>query len=343
MMKKKWKEVIIHILFWLCTSWLIASSFSIQSHEIELINGEETVKIVRNSGIAFQLIFCILLSLIAFYINAWFIIKRNQTDSTNDSIWYSLLTFIILSTLVYALTEIRLLNNTPPIPKQIAFGVAVFYFSISVAFALVKKTILNNRHHQQILIDKKQTELNLLRNQLQPHFLFNALNNLMAMINRSENPKLVSSIDKLSQLLRFVIEDNKTEKIPISKEIEFLKNYIDLQMLRFEEGEVSIQFEVKGQNNQQKVEPGLFIPFVENAFKYGTEPEQLSKIEIQFDLLKTDSIQFEIKNKMMMTNKNGIGTGIETTQKRLDLIYPDKHELIISTADDFIVHLTICT
>lgn len=340
---KKWIEVFIHMLFWLCTAWLIASSFSIHAHEIEVVNGVETIKIVRNNGLAYQLLICIFFSFVIFYINSWLIIKSNNKGITNSLIWCILVTFVILTALVYAVTEIRIVSSAPPIPKQIAFGVAVFYFSISVAYAVVKNSIFNNHRHHQLMIDKKQTELNLLRNQLQPHFLFNALNNFMAMVDHVETPRLVSSLDKLSQLLRFVIEENKAEKITIAKEIEFLKNYIDLQMLRFEEGEVNVQFNWKGDNYEQKIEPGLFIPFVENAFKYGTEPERISKIDVHFDLSKADSIHFEIKNKMMMTNINSIGTGIETTKKRLDLIYPDKHKLKISNEDEFIVQLTIST
>lgn len=338
---RKWLEVVIHLLFWSCTTWLIASGFSIQSHEIEVINGIEAVKIVRNNGLIYQLLICIFFSMIAFYINAWLISKRNRTESRKNLIWYIVLAFATLTVFIFAVTEIRFFSSTPPIPKQIAFGLAIFYFSISIAYGLVKKSIFNEQRHQQLIIDKKQAELSLLRNQLQPHFLFNALNNMLSMVNRSNNPKLVSSFDRLSQLLRFVIEDNKTEKIPISKEIQFLKNYIDLQMLRFEEGEVSIQFNVKGEFDEQKIEPGLFIPFVENAFKYGTEPENSTQIDIEFDLSSANSVYFEMKNKKMMTGTNGIGTGIETTKKRLELIYPDKHELKIQNADDFIVQLKI--
>jgi len=307
------------------------------------VNGIEEVKIFRNSGLAYQLLICILFSFIAFYINAWLIIKNSLTCNVTNLIGYVIVTFIILSALVYAITEIRFLGFAPPIPKLIAFGVSTFYFSLSIAYALVKNSIYANYRNQQLLIDKKQAELSLLRNQLQPHFLFNALNNLLSMVNHSANPKLESSFDQLSHLLRFVIEDNKAEKISISKETEFLKNYIELQMLRFEKGEVSIQFNVKGEYDEQKIEPGLFIPFVENAFKYGTEPEKTSKIDIQFDLSKTDSVKFEIKNNMMMTNTNSIGTGIETTKKRLDLIYPGKHKLKISNEDEFIVQLIIST
>lgn len=334
-------EIIVHILFWVGTGSLIVSGFSIQLHEIEVINGVETESIVRSNGLIYQLLLCIVLSMLSFYVNAQLIIKYNQ--NANRKIWTSLLVFAITLILIYFLTDFQVIKNSLPVPKEIAFGVAVFYFSLSIAYGLVKHSIKNQQRHQRLILDKKQAELALLRNQLQPHFLFNALNNLMAMVNRSENPKLVSSFDKISQLLRFVIEDNKAEKIPILKEIEFLKNYIDLQMLRFEEGEVNVQFNMEGDNNEQKIEPGLFIPFVENAFKYGTEPENLSKIDIQFDLSQADSIQFEIKNKMMMSNTNSIGTGIETTKKRLDLIYPDKYKLKISNANEFIVQLTIST
>ncbi len=340
-MNKFWIETIIHILFWVSTAWLITSSFSIQSHEIELNNGIETVNIVRNNGVAYQLLLCIMVSFFAFYINYWLLIKRKGLAAMKT--WGVIYVFAVLLIVTYFLVEFRFFLKTPPIPKQIAFGVAIFYFSLSIAYSLFKKSLQDTASLQKLTIDKKQAELNLLRNQLQPHFLFNALNNLLSMVKPSENPKLVSSIDKLSQLLRFVIEDTKAEKIPISKEIEFLKNYIDLQKLRFDEGEVSVQFIVNGGNNHQKVEPGLFIPFVENAFKYGTEPEKPTTIEIEFDLTKPDVVQFTSKNKIMMVNNNGIGSGIEATRKRLALVYPDHHKLQILNAEDFIVHLNIIT
>ena len=340
-MKKYVYEIIIHILFWVSTTWLITSSLSITAHEIELINGEETVNIVRDSGLVYQLLICIIVSLSVFYINSWIIIKSKQ--SYQRKTWGILLTLTTLLIIVYVLTEFQIFESIPPIPKQIAFGVAIFYFSLSIAYSLIKKSMRDTEYLQQLVIDKKQAELNLLRNQLQPHFLFNALNNLLSMVNPSENPKLINSFDKLSQLLRFLIEDNKAEKITITKEIEFLKNYIELQKLRFNEDELNIIFNVHGQFNSQKVEPGLFIPFVENAFKYGTEPEKPVTINIEFDLSNIDSIKFIIKNQVMILNSNGVGTGIEVSRKRLDLIYPDKHKLAISKDDDFVVQLTILT
>lgn len=339
----KWIEIIIHLVFWGCTTWLIASGFSIQSHEIELKNGIETVKIIRNNGLIYQLVICIFCSMITFYITTWLIVKSYKTEIRKSQIWYILMTFTVLIILINILTQTKFFNSSPPIPKQLAYGVSIFYFSISIAYGLIKTSIYNNQRHQQLIIDKKQAELNLLRNQLQPHFLFNALNNLLSMVRQEANQKLAISFDKLSQLLRFVIEENNSEKIFVSKEIIFLKNYIDLQKLRFEENEVTVQFNVKGNYDEQKIEPGLFIPFVENAFKYGTEPEKNTNIDIEFDLSNADSVQFEIKNKKIMFETNGIGTGLENTKRRLELIYPNKHELKISDTDEFIVQLKILT
>lgn len=342
-MKKNWIEVVIHIIFWISTAWMITSGFSIQSHDIEIINGAETVNIVRNEGLIYQILLCIIVSFIAFYFNTWLIFKLNQAKTGNSPVWYSALTFIIILITIYVLTEYRFFSNAPPVPKEIAFGIIIFYFALSITYSLTKLVIYNKQREQQLIVDKKQAELTLLRNQLQPHFLFNAINNLLSLVNPSENPKLAISFERLSQLLRYLIEETKTEKVSIAKEIEFLKNYIELQLLRFNEGEVNIQFRVSGQYDSQKVEPGLFIAFVENAFKYGTEPEKTATIEIGFDLSEPGSIQFQIKNKVLMTNTNGAGTGIEASRKRLALIYPKAHKLSISQSEDFIISLTINT
>lgn len=342
-MKRKWIEGVVHTIFWISTAWLLASGFSVQSHDIEIINDEETVTIIRNNKLIYQILLYIVVSVIAFYFNIYLIFKLNQYKTNKNPVLYSALTFAVVLIMTYTLTEIRLFGNMPPIPKQIAFGIVIFYFTLSIAYSLTSILIYNNKREQQLIVDKKQAELTLLRNQLQPHFLFNAINNLLSMVNHFENPKLVNSFERLSQLLRYVIEETQTDKVSIAREIEFLKNYIELQLLRFDEDEANIQFNVCGQYDSQKVEPGLFIAFVENAFKYGIEPEKTATIEIEFDLSKLNTIQFTIRNKILMTNTNGVGTGIESTRKRLNLIYPNAHQLSVSQSEDFIVKLTINT
>lgn len=341
-MKKNWIEVIIHIIFWVSTAWLITSGFSVVSQDIEVVNGVETVHTVKGNYLIYKLL-CIVVSMVAFYMNAWLIFRWNRVRTGKSPVWYSALIFIIVLFVIYVVTEFRLYRSASPLPKELAFGIAIFYFALSIAYSLTKLLIYNNRRQQELLVDKKQAELTLLRNQLQPHFLFNALNNLLSLVHPSDNPKLVNSFDRLSQLLRYVIEESGTDKVTVAKEIVFLKNYIELQMLRFNEGEVDVDFQVNGPWDSQQVEPGLFIVFVENAFKYGTEPEKAARIEITFDLSHQNSIRFLIKNKVLMKNRNGVGTGIEATRKRLDLIYPDAYQLSVSHAEDFIVELTIHT
>ena len=341
-MKKNWIEIVIHVIFWVSTAWLITSGFSVVSQEVEVVNGIETVHTVKGNYLIYKLL-CIGVSMIAFYMNTWLIFRWNQARAGKSPVWYPALVFMILLILIYVVTEVRLIPNAAPIPREIAFGIAVFYFALSIAYSLTKLLIYNNRRQQELIIAKKQAELTLLRNQLQPHFLFNAINNLLSLVHPSDNPKLRNSFDRLSKLLRYVIEESSTDKVPVAKEIEFLKNYIQLQLLRFNEGEVGVDFKVNGPYDSQQVEPGIFIVFVENAFKYGTEPEVTARIEIAFDLSERNSIRFQLKNKVLMENRDGVGTGIEATRKRLDLIYPDAYQLSIAHTGDFIVELTIHT
>ena len=341
-MKLRWVEGIIHILFWVSTGWLIISGFSIQSHEIEVVNDMETVIVNRNVGLIYQLIGCILVSIVLFYLNTWIVLKQNKVNAKSPILYSA---FILMGVLVviYLGSESRFFDRGPSLPIQISSGIVIFYFSISIAYSLLKILINHHQREQQLLVDKKQAELTLLRNQLQPHFLFNAINNLLSMVNPTDNPKLANSFDRLSKLLRYVIEENHTDKVKIWNEIDFLKNYIDLQLLRFNDGEVNVNFVVEGPYDNHPIEPGLFIAFVENAFKYGTEPEKTATIDINFDLTNPNEIHFFAKNNALMTNNNGPGTGIESTQKRLALIYPQKHQLSISHSDEFIIRLTINT
>ncbi len=243
----------------------------------------------------------------------------------------------------YLITVFNFGSIHPSLPIAVSLGIFTFYFSVSIAYSITKLLLLNHEIEQQLQLDKKQTELTLLRNQLQPHFLFNVLNNLLAMVKPGENPKLVNSFEKLSQLSRYVIEETQLEKVSLGKEITFLENYIELQNLRFNENEAVVNLKIEGDFIDQKIEPGLFITFVENAFKYGTEPEQTSVIDIYFDLKTQNKITFEMKNKVMMFNLTGNKTGIENTRKRLQLIYPNKHKLQVEHNENFNVLLTIQT
>jgi sensor histidine kinase YesM len=340
-MKNRFLEILLHILFWVATTWLLTSSFSVQMRQLRIIDGIETVNIVRNSGLMFQILKCIGVAVVVFYSTAWSLLRRSELKK--QAILLSLCLFGVGFWVIYCIITFAAAAQSPPLPTAIAFGILTFYGTVSVAYSITKLFYRHHERQQQLLLDKKQTELTLLRNQLQPHFLFNALNNLLSMVKPDDNPKLMDSFERLSQLLRYVIEETKSEKVSIRKEISFLENYIELQKLRFNDHEVVVNFKVKGQYLDQKIEPGLYITFVENAFKYGTEPEQNCVIDIDFDVTKSDFIDFNIQNKIMINNVIGSKTGIETTRRRLALIYPEKYQLAVTETEIFIVNLTIQT
>jgi len=167
----------------------------------------------------------------------------------------------------------------------------------------------------------------------------------LAMVDQKNNPKLAKSIDKLSGLLRYVVYDTKNEKVPIAQEITFLKNFAALNLLRFEEEEIDYTFVIKGEYDQQVIEPGILLCYIENAFKHGVQPEEKSFITIHLDISNKNKVHFSIKNSIpsfKQTNEKG-GFGIASNTNRLKLAYPNKHSLHITETSEYTVELKIET
>jgi len=339
-MYNKWAIPIFHILFWGITAWLIISSFSITAHEIEVVDGREFVSIVRSDGLAWQLVITLLLSAFIFYANLR--ILNQLSNQTQTAIKSSILLTLGL------LTAMALNYNVPAglgpqLPLSLVVSIIIFYFAVSVAVGIGRAWIRSETQKHQIALEKKQVELNQLRAHLQPHFLFNVLNNLLSMVDQKQNPKLGSSITRLSGLLRYVVDETRHHSVPVAKEIAFIEDYADLQLLRFEPDEVKFELEVKGDQLQLPVEPGIFLPFVENAFQHGTEPEQQAELYACFDLRADNTIRFTIQNTLppTLTPRQGAKTGLAATRRRLQLAYPERHRLQITSNNQFIVELEI--
>lgn len=337
-MSKKWIEIILNIVFWAATAWLIISSYSISSYEIQVENGAETVNIIRDAKLVFELSMFIGMSAVMFYTN---IIIFSKYQSSLTKLIYRTVGLLILFIFIWFLLGV----NYDKLPISISLGIVLFYYSISTVYGLSKNWLRLEAQKKQLLLEKNQYQLTILRNQLQPHFLFNALNNLLSMVDQTRTPALAESIEKLSSLLRYVVEENTADKVPIRKEIDFLKNYSELQLLRFEREEVKFEFDIKGEHDSQMIEPGIFVSFIENAFKYGTEPEQRSEINVSFDISKPNQVKFYSKNKIYheTLSINNPSTGISSVRKRLELVYPGKHNLKISKNVFFNVELEIET
>jgi hypothetical protein len=196
------------------------------------------------------------------------------------------------------------------------------------------------------LFRNKEAELQQLRSQVNPHFLFNSLNTLYAFALKENHSKTAEYIAKLANLMRYLVDDMEKDLIPVQKEISYIRDYINLQAIRSSvEHKIEICDEI-GEDQNLLIAPMLMIPFVENAFKHGINPNSVSELKVNF-LVNDDQYQFVIDNSIdknfeAFYKEKGFGIGIENVRQRLAHLYPGKHTLsIANTGERFIVILTI--
>ena len=222
----------------------------------------------------------------------------------------------------------------------VSFSLVILASSL---LALIKERSVEKEEKQQIALQKTAAELAVLKLQISPHFLFNTLNNIR-WLARQKSDATEDSVVKLSQLLRYMIYQAKHDKVPLEQEILHLENYIELQKMRLSEKN-TVSFTYEGNVSQWSIEPLLFIPFVENAFKYGLHSQNESEIIISLTV-ENSQLRFFVKNPVFKNNfpekAEDSGIGIQNVEKRLLLHYPEKHELnIVNMGGYFSVDLTI--
>lgn len=189
--------------------------------------------------------------------------------------------------------------------------------------------------------------LDFLRWQINPHFLFNALNTLYGTALQEQATATGQGIQQLGDMMRFMLHDNTLESIPLEKEIAYLQNYIALQRLRTQgTPDIIIDVNIDEALCEHNIAPMLLIPFVENAFKYGISQRNKSRINLSLSCTN-DKIYFDVYNsihvnKSMEIENESMGIGINNVRQRLNLLYPGKHDLNIrETGTEFFVHLTL--
>ncbi len=187
-----------------------------------------------------------------------------------------------------------------------------------------------------------QSELSLLKNQINPHFLFNTLNNIDSLVKRNPD-QASSSIIELSDMMRYMIYETNTGKVPLQKELDYIENYLELQKLQYVNPEL-VKYSINGNPENKLIAPMLFIPFIENAFKHGTNKETRYAIRIVIRI-ELNTVYFESVNyagKEAISKDASSGIGLETVKRRLNILYPDNHKLEIQQKNDlFCVSLII--
>lgn len=181
---------------------------------------------------------------------------------------------------------------------------------------------------QEIKVEKLQTEVNYLRSQINPHFLFNALNNLYALtIKKSDQAPAV--VLKLSELMEYMLYESDADLVPLEREINYLRNYLDLEKIRYG-SDADIQLTVTGEEGRCKLPPFLILPVVENAFKHGIR-KSINHTYLHIGMQITDKLIVKVTNNKanLPTDGETGGIGLANLKKRLELLYPDKHTLTV--------------
>jgi LytS/YehU family sensor histidine kinase len=225
-------------------------------------------------------------------------------------------------------------------PKIIWYHAPYFYQSLHftfinliavTGFAYFQNMLKEEKIKHQLKEQHLLLELNYLKGQLHPHFFFNTMNNIYSLaLYRSE--KTAPIVEKLSLMMRYIIYEGQKDTVPLETEIEFLKNFVDLEKIRHDE-KTQISFTVQGNADQVRISPLLFMPLLENGIKHGFYNKEDPWLEAAM-LIENGEIVFGVKNSSCCSEtSNHSGIGLENLRRRLELLYPQKHELQIRKTD----------
>lgn len=218
----------------------------------------------------------------------------------------------------------------------------LYVVALASAIKLTFDWIYEKRRAEEFQKIQLRTELDLLKSQIQPHFFFNTLNNLYALTLEKSDvaPEVVL---KLSDIMQYILYDVKEPFINLYDEINYIQNYLDLEKLRYGD-RINSKIEIIGNIENIKVPPLLFLPFIENCFKHGSKENELIEVEITFEVLKDNMLNFKVENNFnefyKSTKKHGIG--IKNVKRRLELLFNNKFQFKTSIKkNNYLVSLKI--
>ena len=335
-------EVICHVLFWFIPTWL-SIKFNLVTMGQQLVNEYAYMPFIANT----------LFNILLVYSNIFLLFPVYTRKKLNGFQYASLMVAIVA---ISGILKCEINNAfswyyfSAPFSK-VAFRellyteliIAAFFAIQSILYCAVKEWIRNGIVNRKLIEEKLTLELKYLKAQINPHFLFNTLNNLYSSALKNNDNETATGLTKLSEIMRYMLNDVNQKEITLDKEIDYLKSYIDLQKLRFsEKDDISISFETRGETSEIKIPPFLFIVFVENAFKYGINFRKHSFINIRFEV-STHDLKFNIKNSVHYKNEMPQqGVGLKNIKDRLALLFHDNHKLeIIHENNTFNVDLEI--
>ena len=215
-----------------------------------------------------------------------------------------------------------------------------FFIVVSALLKFAIDWVGNENVQKNLVSEKREMELQFLKSQLNPHFLFNSLNNIYSLAYQKSD-KTADAILKLSEIMRYMIYESNDSWVSLRKEIDYVQSFIELQKLRFKDG-ASVEMTLQGEIDNQQIVPLILISFVENAFKHGVANDPLDPIKINI-IANQKILHFSISNKKNSYNKDEMGgIGLNNVERRLQLLYPDRYKLnIVNSASHYTSELMI--
>ena len=348
---KKGLEIALHICFWLIAFWVLNSAFALITEREITVNGETRTFYAREYALLFPILFGLVARAVLVYVNAFVIFPRFLRDQDTGRFVAATIGLFLCSSLLemglnYAFY--RFADEPAYHPFFVAPLLHVFlnvlFWGLSAAYALGKNQVESEQLKSRLRQEKLESELNYLKAQVHPHFLFNTLNNIYALAEREESRETAEGIARLSGLLRYVLYDCKAERVLVEKEVDFLENVIQLQRLRLaDDDDIAIAFNINGDYRGRRIAPLLLMPFVENAFKHGIDLKRSSFIRIDLEVTG-DELRFRVANSSFNGQEPGKtpGIGLQNVRRRLELLYPGNHQLEVTERDRiFTVNLQI--
>lgn len=346
--KRKYITVIIHVVLWSLFVYFFSQVFDIRIRwrlqQGEKIDPSNPEVLTFQFSIIKSLLVGLGFKLILFYTNYFFLLKRY---SQKKNLLKYLIALVLLIALCYTAEQltknvvnsnikklhIDAINDFITYYARINIVVYIFILGFSFLYFFIKEWAKSERIKNRLATEQLAAELKLLKLQINPHFLFNTLNNLYALAQDYNNEQLACGIHTLSGLMRYIVYESNEKLVPLEKEINYINDYLKLFELRIDTtDDVIINFKINGETKNKFIAPMLLIPFVENACKHGVNFKQKSFIDINLNVIK-DQLNFSIINSNHTKYKkefdSASGLGLQNVHKRLELIYPDKYKLQI--------------
>lgn len=346
MTKKQIKA--IHALFWLIFFIRCSVHFNYDNLQYELAFWRDDAEkpIFQYYPFVFTL-----LSAMVFYFNYWYVIpKFIGSKKVSRIIWGILLIYAIFIGLRYFVEEylLQLLfgftNYNPILPISFYVFDNLYFASLciipSITIWLIVHFVQSQKEKTEAVALKTEAEINFLKSQVNPHFIFNTMNNIYYLVYQKSDLAL-PAIEKLSQLMRYVTYESQQKTVSLAAEIEYIDSYIELECMRIQ-GEKYIEFKKDIEQPLLQIPPLLLLPFIENAFKHGEVTDDAHPYVVSI-IQQNNTLIFESTNKINTYQKDKQqGIGVENIQKRLALHFPEKHRLTIKQTESvYFCNLTI--